>query len=398
MLSWKQFRDIYRNATGLDAFTVESAKPHVPEDLLPELTAALHDLLRKYIANDCFGNGLAHVVGIGGAPELTVSDFALDIIRTAAILGSDRAAQLLHSRVEAQAIPCSRYVILSGVSIEQSLEIDGGIRFESLPDSLAELSAHLPYGRTWQVGTFGMMGAVKMKIDFEAKPVFYRPGKDAPDIQQSWAYGPFAYNSVDALCETLSLACNVHVSSMLQWSDCGEDVRALGLIKGPSYPSGQGNGYSCLRVPLSQQHLEETRNLLVNRLSGKERSNLDLAIRRWMRSKSRTNYPDQFIELRIALETLYLKGVDRGELGFRLSNYGAWHLGTGFEERQKYQKILNKAYGRGSRAVHTGEVKCSEEIRDLLYAAQDLCRKGILKRLEEGEEPNWNELILGNET
>ena len=117
-----------------------------------------------------------------------------------------------------------------------------------------------------------------------------------------------------------------------------------------------------------------------------------------MRSKSRTNYPDQFIELRIALETLYLKGVDRGELGFRLSNYGAWHLGTGFEERQKYQKILNKAYGRGSRAVHTGEVKCSEEIRDLLYAAQDLCRKGILKRLEEGEEPNWNELILGNET
>ena len=39
-----------------------------------------------------------------------------------------------------------------------------------------------------------------------------------------------------------------------------------------------------------------------------------------------------FDKLRIALEALYLKGFD-DELGFRVANYGAWHLGADFDQR-----------------------------------------------------------------
>lgn len=100
-----------------------------------------------------------------------------------------------------------------------------------------------------------------------------------------------------------------------------------------------------------------------------------------------------WIELRIALETLYLKGDD-GEFAFRLADYGAWHLGADFVQRKKYRDILQRAYRLASRAVHAGEVDDTPENRDVLTSAQDLCRKGILKRTDEPEEPNWNDLIL----
>ena len=115
-----------------------------------------------------------------------------------------------------------------------------------------------------------------------------------------------------------------------------------------------------------------------------------------MRSKRQKGYVDKFIELRIALEALYLQGKGtRGEMGFRLANYGAWHLGADFAERRKYRTLLSRVYREASGAVHTAEVADTEANRELLSEAQDLCRMGILKRLDEGKAPDWDELILG---
>ena len=103
---------------------------------------------------------------------------------------------------------------------------------------------------------------------------------------------------------------------------------------------------------------------------------------------------DRFIELRIALEALYLK--DRaGEMKFRLTTYGAWHLGGDLDERRKYHDTLRQTYDLASKAVHAGTLENTPENRELLKTAQDLCRDGILKRLKEGQEPNWNDMILG---
>ena len=131
---------------------------------------------------------------------------------------------------------------------------------------------------------------------------------------------------------------------------------------------------------------------------GHSRGSVDLAISRWMRSKRPdASLSDQFIELRIALEVLYLGG-SVGELRFRLATHGAWHLGADFSERREYQQTLRDAYDLASKAVHAGDVENTRENRQLLTDAQDLCRKGILKWLYESEEPNWNEMILGQGT
>ena len=38
---------------------------------------------------------------------------------------------------------------------------------------------------------------------------------------------------------------------------------------------------------------------------------------------------------------------------------------------------------------------CLAKNQELFSGGQDICRKGILKRLEEPEKPKWEELILG---
>ena len=103
---------------------------------------------------------------------------------------------------------------------------------------------------------------------------------------------------------------------------------------------------------------------------------------------------DKFIDLRIALEALYLERLE-GEMGFRLATYGAWHLGRSLAERREYRAVLRKAYQVSSKAVHSGELSNTEQTRDLLAQAQDLCRRGILRRLGEKQKPKWENIILG---
>ena len=114
-----------------------------------------------------------------------------------------------------------------------------------------------------------------------------------------------------------------------------------------------------------------------------------------MKSKSsELSFLDQFIELRIALEALYLDSPE-GELRFRLASHGSWHIGKNVEERKRYYQTLLQMYKLASNAVHGGEIKKNKKNEELLKGAQDLCQKGILKRLREKATPNWGNLILG---
>ena len=52
------------------------------------------------------------------------------------------------------------------------------------------------------------------------------------------------------------------------------------------------------------------------------------AISRWAKSKDTDqNFADKFIDLRIALESLYPNRGNNADLSFRLALSGAWHLG-----------------------------------------------------------------------
>ena len=104
--------------------------------------------------------------------------------------------------------------------------------------------------------------------------------------------------------------------------------------------------------------MEHAREIHIRRnATGNTRRSLNTAIHRWINSKRpESNLLDRFIELRIALEALYLREAS-GEMRFRLATYGAWHLGGDPDERRGYHRTLRKTYSVASTAVHAGEIE-----------------------------------------
>lgn len=149
-------------------------------------------------------------------------------------------------------------------------------------------------------------------------------------------------------------------------------------------------------------HISEERlRDLISNIAKQRQKHIDVAISRWRKSKESFNgLADQFIDLRVALEALYLNSLDskyRGEMRFRLALCGAWHLGAGVEERKSIRKTLLDAYDIGSSAVHGGTLDYNADNQSLLSEGQRLCRLGILKILEEGPPVDWSALIMGTD-
>lgn len=104
---------------------------------------------------------------------------------------------------------------------------------------------------------------------------------------------------------------------------------------------------------------------------------------------------------RIALETMYLKDFlderTSQEMRFRVTLFGARHLGHDFRDRQSIRKMLRDSYDRVSAAVHTGSISGRSANLELLAKGQDLCRRGIQKLIWEGSPQDWGDLVLGAE-
>ena len=286
--------------------------------------------------------------------------------------------------------------LLEGADVDGRLTLGEGIGLEKLPLSSSELPASLPsFGMAATVTDY--MGGVVLSVDCEMSPSLYLP--TAEEVRSfSPRRGSFILAndripnmSFDSFCESMSLACNGYVDWFVQWRDYG-DVATFGFGQsGVSYKFRSGLD----RTRFTHDHMNATRRIQHARhVDGRPRDSLEMAMRRWIRSKRPGTDLDKLIELRIALEALYEIG-GLNEKGFRIATYGAWHLGDTFEQRCEYRDTLRKVYDDSSRAVHAGKLKHAAKNRELVSDAQNICREGILKRLQEQERPRWDELILG---
>ncbi len=133
---------------------------------------------------------------------------------------------------------------------------------------------------------------------------------------------------------------------------------------------------------------------------------LQIPIDRWIKSKTSTTWVDRIIDLGIALEALYLSEGTKEQLTLQFRLRAAWHLGENKEQRKALMKEFKAIYDWRSTVVHTGKLPekgsgkkkkpyTQEEVREFITRAQDLCRDSILKILEDGKFPDWNDLILG---
>ncbi len=401
-----RFHSFHTRGDPTGQYMVNTAKVVVPDALLAGLVERLDPELQAYIEPDTQRIGTGLVSLMGGAldsAEPKVTDFARTLVRAAAMLGSARAVRILRGWIAGEPYHYRMMVLLTGVRCEQPLALEEGVRVTQLPTagSSADLAPYLPSSLVSQgISVLDFLGRAVLSIDGTAGPALYRPTRvqgDEPDrnLQQVWAGGQipcFMTNKWrERFSEVLSLACDHYVIWTHIWRNVG-DIQAFSL-SGHGYESHDVH-FRGDAVRLTREHLEDARALDNQRSACTHCGKYpDMAIRRWVRSKRPdTTITDRFIDLRIALESLYLPNKPQTELRFRLALLGAWHLGTDFEERRRYFKLLKKAYDLGSAAVHAGHVEDTQDNRKNLFDAQRACRTAILKRFWETEEHVWNEV------
>ena len=345
----------------------------------------------------------------------TVKSFAKGLIKGAVVLRVGRMTSLLLKWSERKPIKYRTSAIINGLRINEPLTPADGIDIEPLPLSTDKIHSYLP--RCSGMSITDYLGLTVLSIDCMASLALFRPqtGHSAQNVQAT----AIRNIDIDKVCQALSLVSDSFVDTAFHWNDYQEFAaftltnanlswsRGLAHYRGRSVEIGKLNtnfttGVTTL-IPSEQSaitNLTETRLRKTLKSLEKLGSNgIRIVVSRWMKSKDTDkNLVDRFIDLRIALESLYLKDFLNEysqEMRFRLSLFGAWHLGANFSDKRYIRKRLRDAYDMASKAVHGDDLEFNPKNQKLLSDGQDLCRQGILKLLMKGPPPDWSDLILG---
>ena len=406
IVGWNSIRNAYRRRrwSNVNWWIINLAILQIPDKPVKLLEAELAPILREYLhpKTNQIGNNLPRLTKTSIIlAKPTLFDFAKLMISGAVKIGSVKIADLIFQWSLGEPLRFQQNALLEGIDIDQPLKLKEGVYLRNLPRSESELPKTLPiiplpYSK---INADDFLGSTLLSVDCEASPALYRPTDEEITHKKFRDWSSFKLTgdnipemSFKEFCESMSLAGNGCIDWTLGWDDYG-DLEGIAS----NLPSTKSNlrSISYTRTKFTQNHLDDALSFQNARYRGRKiKGSLEFAIERWMKSKRQIADFDKLIDLRIALESLYEIG-GQSEKAFRISIYGAWHLGETFEQRREYQKTLYQAYSDASQVLHAGKLRHSKNDPKLIEKAQDLCRRGILKRLHEKKPPEWEALILG---
>ena len=198
-------------------------------------------------------------------------------------------------------------------------------------------------------------------------------------------------------CQALSLVCDSPVKIFIGFYSL-EDDKSFNLPHGGGSMRNRGNR---LGTPIEAggSDIEQAKCLyqkLVD-LDADDREKLQIAIDRWIMSKTDRSRVDRMIDLGKALEALYVTREDR--ISNQFCHRASWYLGENPVHQQELETELEAIYDYRSAGLHNREVgedvqvgDQSVPISDLVIKTQNLCRKSILQIIKDGQFPNWNTL------
>ena len=305
--------------------------------------------------------------------------------------------------------------LLRQLRIKHEIMIADGVRITPQAESTNSLPPYLPgrldtdYLPSWtdlRLADF-VHGSILI-IDRRVSPAFIDPTKDLGSTIPPHDAGIFEYEDIsneshsfklDQFCEALSLivGSGITIRSPASWRYL-DDNHICKVGSPPFYGLAMDdqNKPDTRLVNASEETIHWAARLYWarERLDKELTSRVNVAITRLLRSYESRSLVDKFIDLGIALESLYLDGI-KDELRFRLALHAAWHLGDDVEGRRLVMRDFKKVYDLRSDAVHTGTVKDTQEVRGFLVRVQEYCRLAIINIISEGKFPDWSKLVLG---
>ena len=308
---------------------------------------------------------------------------------------------------QGQPLEARMATVLSGLLLSEPVSPRDDVELVPLGLSTAELP-RLPMFQGDSASDY--LGLTLARLALRASPAVFRPDTEGNGkaVRSGSAHGA----NLELVRDALSLVTNRHVALSRAWLEypgawgfCVSGPRST-IGTGRPKPrqwkrmrSGAGSTVITLHDDAKRDSVDphEFGSTMKELLRANKK--LKIAVDRWRRSMADdAELEDRYIDLRIALEAIYLKDFanERSqEMRFRLALCGAWHLGADFEARRSIRKALRDAYDTASKAVHEGELP--KAARPTLSTAQNLCRRGILKLLREGPPDDWGDLVLGAE-
>ena len=375
----------------------------IPERKFNQLTGILRSLLEPYIdpSTSRVGFVLPSEASDNDNSQPDIDLLAKWVIRCAALGQPARAAGLLYGCIEGEPIRCTEVMVLHGVCQEQDrFDLEPNIRFvrqssvdtglsDMIPD---EIVLNVVRGGAAGDGGPWPLGATMLCSDYVAPPPLRKP----EDLTTPTIYVNKRVSlepPASQLIQALSLACDASVEVIYKWISFDHELASLTGCYNQHYSSvPHGNSWYLV---LRQELIDRTGDLWGKLRGPASNRTLQLAVQRWMKSKAEFDPVDHSIDIRVALEALFCQGEGNAELSLRLALRGAWYLGSDGAERKRYFDTLRKAYQLGSRAVHAGDINQGDPtVPQLLSESRKLCRDAILKRLDEGKEPDWTALVL----
>ena len=251
-----------------------------------------------------------------------------------------------------------------------------------------------------------------LRIDYEVSPNFLMlpelhtdgfdvtiRSKEVPDFD------------LRSFFDALSLCCEHPIQPVGTWREFLEHFEVFDSerLMGPTSVQWSVRGdFHLGSTRLAGSSIGELKKLYagIMQLHQEARTALQVPITRWRKSMEQRDATDSMIDLGIAFESLYLKGLN-SELAFRFQLRAAWYLGRDQIERKALMEEFHRIYHYRSQAVHTGVLTPSASVAgkqvsmmEFIRRSQDLCSQSIKRVIHQGHLPDhaaWNSIVLGED-
>ena len=353
-----------------------------------------------------------------GCPLSTLLEKLLEI---AIAGGVDKAISALDKCTKETKGSFQKIIFIQGLTCNpkeineiEETHISEGIRLVTFPFQLPDLPTFLyderfsPISRSASPMNFQLR--TLLIIDYSVSPLFCKPTGNEDEEFNPFHIGikstEFPNFNVEKYCQALSLSTNCVAEPIFEWNYIDEDE--LFNLRG-GIPVEICN----LNIPhdkpkmvrITETHIEKAKVIYktLTSITSNIKGNLQIPIDRWIKSKTNKSNVDKMIDLGVAFEGLYLSEGRREQLTLQFRLRAAWYLGKDKEDRKRLMDEFKTIYDWRSAAVHTGKLpkktrNTPEKVEAFITYAQNLCRDSIMKILEDGKFPDWNELILGEES